>query len=55
MSLANNTRDIFMILFATDLFIPCIPVLQCKLVGIIDGTLHIDYLGRLLQTINIMN
>ena len=39
----------------TELFLICIPVLQCKLAGIIDGNLHIDDPGRLLKTINIRN
>ena len=55
MILATNTRYIYMLYFATEQFMLCIPVLQCKLVGIIDGTFNIDYPGRLLQTINIRN
>ena len=55
MSIDTNTRDISMICFAIELFLPCIPVLQRKLVGIIDGNFHIDYLGRLLQNINTSN
>ena len=55
MSIATNTRDIYMICFATELFILFITVLQCKLAGIIDGTFNIDYTDRLLQTINISN
>ena len=55
MSLDTNTRGISMLFFATELFLLCIPVLQCKLVVIIDGTFQFFYLGRLLQTINIRN
>ena len=55
MSLATNTRGISMLCFATEIFMLCIPVLRCKLVVIIDGTFQFDYLGRLLQTINIRN
>ena len=54
-SLATNTRGISMLCFATELFLLCTPVLQCKLVGIIDGTFQFDYLGRLLQNINTSN
>ena len=55
MSLGKNTRDMYILCYTTELFLICIPALQCKLVGIIDGTLHINDPGRLLQTINIGN
>ena len=55
MSLATNTRDIFLFCAATELFIVCIPVLQCKLVGIIDGTFTLmnqaDY-SKLLRSVS---
>ena len=46
MSLDTNSRDISMLFFNTEIFLLCIPVLQCKLLGIIDITLYIDELGR---------
>ena len=47
MILSTNTRDIYVLFSATELFMLYIPALQYKLVGIIYGTLHIYYLGRL--------
>ena len=55
MSLDNNNMDIYIRCSATEPFLICIPSLQRKLVGMIDGTLYIDYPGRLLQTINTRN
>ena len=49
MIIATNTRDISMLCFATEIFLIFILVLQCKLAGILYGTFHIDYPGRLLQ------
>ena len=46
MSIVTNTRDISIICYTTELFLLCIPVLQYKLLGIIDGTFHIDDAGR---------
>ena len=53
MSLAANNRGISLLCSATEPFLLYIPVLQCKSVGITDGTLRIDDPCRLLQTINI--
>ena len=55
MSIATNTRAISMICLDTYIFLVFIPVIQCKLVGIIDGNLQIDIPVRLIQTINIRN
>ena len=49
MSIATNTGDMSMLLSAKELFLHCITALQCKLVGNIDGYLHIDEPGRLHQ------
>ena len=51
MSLATDTRNIYMIFYATEILLLCIPEFQFKLVGIIYDTLQIYDTGRLLQTI----
>ena len=53
MSLANNNNYIYMLSFSTEPFLICIPLIQCKLVSIIDVTLHPDDPGRVFQNINI--
>ena len=53
MSLATNTRYISMLFSDTELFLLFIPALQCKSVGLINETSHIEDPGILLQTINI--
>ena len=55
MSIATNTRDVPILFYATEIFLLCIPLLQCKFLGVFYGTLHIDNPGRLLQTINIID
>ena len=55
MILSTNTRDISMLCYATEIFLLYIPALQCKLLGIIYGTLYIYDLGRLPKTVNISN
>ena len=55
MILSTNTRDISMLCSATETFLLFIPAHQCKLLGIIYGTLYIYDLDRLPKTVNISN
>ena len=55
MILSTNTRQIYMLCSATEIFLISVPALQYKLAGIIGGTFHIYDLGRLPKTINTRN